>query len=80
MMQDVYLIISNYETRSKVHAVCTKEQAIVHFNLMCKFKPEHWIKENCSSTHNVKYYELDEYDNKVFKEHLYIEKRTILGS
>ena len=79
-MQEVYLLISNFESRSKVHAVCTKEQAIVHFNMMCKFKPERWIKEECDSTHNVKYYELNVDGIKEFREHIYIEKRYILGS
>ena len=78
-MQDVYLLISNYEKRSKVHGVCTKDKAIEHFNLMCSIKPESWIKD-VLSTFNIKFYSVDDDGNKVLQEHLYIEKRQLLGS
>lgn len=73
-MQDVYLIISNYENRSKVHAVCSKEKAIEQYDIIVSVKPDSWIKEQ-SSRFNIKFYSLDEDGNKNFKEHIYIEKR-----
>lgn len=73
-MQDVYLIISNYENRSKVHAVCSKEKAVEQYDIIVSVKPDSWIKEQ-SSRFNIKFYSLDEDGNKIFKEHIYIEKR-----
>ena len=66
-MQDVYLIISNYENRSKVHGVCTKDKALEHFNLMCSIKPESWVKE-IIKPFMINYYTIDDDGNKVFQE------------
>ena len=61
-MQDVYLIISNYENRSKVHAVCSKEKAVEQYDIIVSVKPDSWIKEQ-SSRFNIKFYSLDEDGN-----------------
>ncbi len=73
-MQDVYLIISNFESRSKVHGVCTKEKAMEQYELIVSFKPDSWIKEE-KSKFNIKFYSVDDDGNKKFQEHIYIEKR-----
>ncbi len=75
-MQEVYLLISNFESRSKVHGVCSIEKAIENFNIIVSIKPDSWIKEE-SSKYNVKFYDLVD-GTKVFKEHIYIEKRPYL--
>lgn len=78
-MQDVYLIISNYEKRFKVHGVCTKDKAIEQYNLIVSFKPESWIKEIITNF-NIKFYSIDEEGNKVFQEQVYLEKRPVMGT
>lgn len=75
-MQEVYLIISNYENRFKVHGVCSKEKAREQFLIIDSCKPDSWIREE-SSPFNVKFYDLDEDGNKKLKEHLYLEKRPL---
>ncbi len=42
-MQEVYLLISNFESRSKVHGVCSIEKAIENFNIIVSIKPDSWI-------------------------------------
>lgn len=78
-MQEVYLIISNYKNRSKVHGVCTKDKAVEQYNIICGCKPETWLEEKLSNF-NVKYYSIDDDGNKTFQEQIYIEKKCVLGS
>ena len=73
-MQEVYLIISQYQGRSKVHGVCTKEKACEQFKIIDSCKPDYLIREQ-KFPFNVKFYELDEDGTKNLIEHLYIEKR-----
>ena len=75
----VYLIISNYEDRYKVHSVATKDKAQEVFNMLDSGKPENYIKEKVQPF-NFKYYALDTEGNKVFKEQLYMEKRPVYGA
>lgn len=78
-MQEVYLIISNNEKRSKVHGVCTKEAAVEHYNLMCSYKPVSWIREEVKPF-ITDFYSLEDDGNKKFQERIYLEKKFVVGS
>lgn len=78
-MQEVYLIISNNEKRSKVHGVCTKEAAVEHYNLMCSYKPVNWIREEIEPF-ITDFYSLDDDGKKKFQERIYLEKKFVVGS
>lgn len=73
----VYLIISNYEDRTKIHSVATKEAAANTYAIIDSGKPDSFIREKIGSF-NTKYYSLDETGNKVFREQLYIERRPLV--
>ncbi len=78
-MQEVYLIISNYESRTKICGVCTKESAVEHYKIMDECKPESWIRKKVGP-YNTKYYSIDANNNEVFEEQLYIQRRFVVGS
>ena len=78
-MQEVYLIISNYEKRTQVRAVCTKETAVEHYKLMCSCKSENLIREEIKP-YITNFYSLNEDGEKVFQEQIYVEKKFVVGS
>lgn len=75
----VYVIMSNYVTRTKIHAVAVKEIASKTYEILDSGKPDYYIKEQVGPFNN-KYYVLDEDGNKVFKEQLYIERMPLFGA
>lgn len=79
IMQEVYLIITNYETRNKICGVFTKETVQKHYELMDSCKPDNWIRKKLGNF-NIKYYSIDENNNEKFEEQLYIQKNVVVGS
>ena len=77
MMSEVYVIISNFESRFKIQSICTKEKVVEVYQLLDSGKPDSIIRESVGPF-NTKYYSLDADGNKLFKEQLYVEKRTVL--
>lgn len=70
----VYLLISNYENRSKVQSVGNFERIKEIFVQMDSFKPDNIIREIIDNN-NIKYYSINNDGAKQFKEQLYIERR-----
>ena len=78
MISEVYVIISNFESRFKIQSICTKEKVVEIYQLLDSGKPDSIIRESVGPF-NTKYYSLDEDGNKLFKEQLYVEKRPVLA-
>ena len=79
MMSEVYVIISNFESRFKIQSICsTKEKVVEVYQLLDSGKPDCIIRESVGPF-NTKYYSLDSDGNKLFKEQLYVEKRPVLA-
>ena len=78
MISEVYVIISNFESRFKIQSICsTKEKVVEVYQLLDSGKPDCIIRESVGPF-NTKYYSLDADGNKLFKEQLYVEKRPVL--
>lgn len=77
MISEVYVIISNFESRFKIQSICTKEKVVEIYQLLDSGKPDSIIRESVGPF-NTKYYSLDDDGNKLFKEQLYVEKRPVL--
>lgn len=75
--QNVYVIVSNYETRTKIHSVAVKDAAVAAFKIIESGKPDYYIKEQLGPF-NFKYYVLDSEGNKNFIEQLYMERMPLL--
>lgn len=78
MISEVYVIISNFESRFKIQSICTKEKVVEVYQLLDSGKPDSIIRESVGPF-NTKYYSLDDDGNKLFKEQLYVEKRPVLA-
>ena len=78
MISEVYVIISNFESRFKIQSICTKEKVVEIYQLLDSGKPDSIIRESVGPF-NTKYYSLDDDGNKLFKEQLYVEKRPVLA-
>ena len=77
MISEVYVIISNFESRFKIQSICTKKKVVEVYQLLDSGKPDSIIRESVGPF-NTKYYSLDADGNKLFKEQLYVEKRPVL--
>lgn len=78
MIVDVFLIISNYENRIKVHGVFTREKVEETYRILDSCKPDSFIREKLGS-YNTKYYRLSEDGNQIFEEQLYVQKQQLVG-
>lgn len=77
-MQEVYLIMSDNGQRTKVASIIlAKEKVPEYFELLDNNHSSNLIREE-HSKYNVKYYALEN-DEKIFKEHLYVEKKVAIN-
>lgn len=77
-MQNIYLIISNNGSRTKVAAaVASLEVAKQYFTFLDNNHPDSYIRENVDAA-SIKYYNIENDSEKVFKEHMYIVKHPVI--